>query len=123
MQIANISSTLPSPDSPPLHPAASSPAPSSSVPPAAEFTATPAPSGSPSSTDSGLSQAVAARAEEGVLAAVFTTTIAGKNYSGSVEQSNGVYIGTVPTLSNAHASGSNVESAENNLGAVIDMLA
>jgi predicted RNase H-like HicB family nuclease len=57
-----------------------------------------------------------------MFAAVYTTTIAGKSYSGSVEQSNGEYIGSVPNLPGASASGSSIQSAENNLGAIIDTI-
>lgn len=65
-----------------------------------------------------VSQAVA----EDTLAAVYSATVGGKNYSGSVEQSGGVYSASVPNLPGASASGSSVQAAENNLTLRIDTL-
>jgi hypothetical protein len=50
-------------------------------------------------------------------------TVAGKSYSGSVVESDGEYEASVPNLPGASASGSSIESAENNLAVVIDTLA
>jgi hypothetical protein len=99
-------------------------APISPVSPSSRPTASTTSSGNASSPSSGSSQTqiAALNAAEDILAAVYTTTVSGKNYSGSVEQSNGEYIGTVPNLPGASASGSSIQSAENNLGAVIDTL-
>ena len=57
------------------------------------------------------------------VAASYSVTIAGNNYSGSVEESGGVYIASVPNPPGASASGSSVESAENNLNIKLDTLA
>jgi predicted RNase H-like HicB family nuclease len=56
------------------------------------------------------------------MAAVYSTSVAGKSYSGSVDESGGEYTASIPNLPGASASGSSLESAENNLNAVIDML-
>jgi predicted RNase H-like HicB family nuclease len=56
------------------------------------------------------------------MASSYSTTVAGKQYSGSVEESAGEYTATVPSLSGATASGSSVEAAENNLDVRIDEL-
>ena len=58
-----------------------------------------------------------------VLAAVYSTTVDGKSYSGSVEKSNGTYTASVANLPGASASGSSVASAENALGIIISVLA
>lgn len=86
------------------------------VPPktAVSRTASP-PAAAASSTTSGTEA-------ENLLAAVYATTVAGKNYSGSVEESGGEYSASVPNLPGASASGSSVQSAENNLTLVIDTL-
>jgi len=57
------------------------------------------------------------------VAATYSATVAGKNYPGSVEESGGVYIASVPNPPGASASGSSVESAENNLAIKLDALA
>jgi predicted RNase H-like HicB family nuclease len=56
------------------------------------------------------------------LAASYSTTVGGKNYSGSVEESGGTYVASVGNLPGASASGSSVQSAENNLSIKIDEL-
>jgi hypothetical protein len=52
----------------------------------------------------------------------FSTTVAGKQYSGSVADSDGTYTASVSNLSGATASGSSAQAAENNLDARIDEL-
>ncbi len=52
----------------------------------------------------------------------FSTTIAGKQYSGIVSESNGEYVASDPSLSGATASGSSAIAAENNLTIRIDEL-
>jgi len=47
----------------------------------------------------------------------------GKSYSGSVEESDGTYTASVPSVPGAVASGSSVDAAENNLTVVLDVLA
>jgi hypothetical protein len=57
------------------------------------------------------------------VAASYSATVAGKNYPGSVEESGGVYIASVPDPPGISASGSSVESAEYNLNIKLDALA
>jgi hypothetical protein len=63
-----------------------------------------------------------ASAIEQTLAALYSTIVGGQSYSGSVEESNGEYTATVANLPNASASGSSLESVENDLGTIIDTL-
>jgi len=57
------------------------------------------------------------------LAATDSTTVAGKNYSESVEESGGTYVASVPSPPGRRASGSSIVSAENNLNIKLDTLA
>jgi len=57
------------------------------------------------------------------IAASFSTTVGGRNYSASVEESGGVYTASVPIPPGVSASGASVESAEINLNFVLDTLA
>jgi predicted RNase H-like HicB family nuclease len=50
----------------------------------------------------------------------YSTTVAGKQYSGSVQESNGEYTASVSSLSGASATGSSIQAAENNLNNRID---
>jgi hypothetical protein len=60
---------------------------------------------------------------EEMQAAVYSTTVAGKNYSGSVvEEVGGVYEASVPNVTGATATGSSVQAAENNLSVRINAL-
>jgi hypothetical protein len=68
----------------------------------------------PSSTNSHATNA---------LAASYLTTVAGKNYGGTVEESGGSYTASVPLPPGARASGPTIEIAENNLNIILDMLA
>jgi predicted RNase H-like HicB family nuclease len=54
------------------------------------------------------------------MAAVYSTTVGGKQYTGSVDESGGTYTASVSNLSGATASGSSLEAAENNLTLRID---
>ena len=65
----------------------------------------------------------ASSAQEATLAAVYSTTVAGKSYSGDVEESGGEYEASVANMPGASASGSSIQSAENNLEIKIDTLA
>lgn len=56
------------------------------------------------------------------MAAAYSTHVAGKSYAGSVSETNGVYYVSVPNVPGAHASGSSIQSAENNLTMRIDEL-
>jgi hypothetical protein len=58
-----------------------------------------------------------------VLAAVYSTSAAGKNYSASVEQSGSSYIATIPYPPGGSVSGPSIEAAESNLAIRIDELA
>jgi predicted RNase H-like HicB family nuclease len=48
--------------------------------------------------------------------------VGGKQYTGSVEESDGEYTASVPNLAGATATGSSEQAAENNLAARIDEL-
>ena len=50
-----------------------------------------------------------------VPVASYSTTAGGKNYSESIEESGGTYLASVPNPPGASASGSSVQSAEDNL--------
>jgi len=63
-----------------------------------------------------------AATEEETLVSGYSTTVGGKQYSGSVEESGGEYTASVSGLSGATASGSSITAAENNLGNKIDEL-
>ncbi len=52
----------------------------------------------------------------------FSTTVDGKQYSGSVSESDGEYVASDPTLSGATATGSSEIAAENNLAIRINEL-
>lgn len=56
------------------------------------------------------------------MAASYTTTVSGKTYSGTVTETDGVYEVSIPNVSGATASGSSIQSAENNLTMRIDEL-
>jgi hypothetical protein len=56
------------------------------------------------------------------LIGVYSTTVGGQQYAGTVEESDGVYTVSVPNLPGATASGTSEMSAENNLDTVIDEL-
>lgn len=64
-----------------------------------------------------------AGAQLGTVAASYSTTVAGKNYGGSVEESEGTYTASVPMPPGVSASGSSIESAENKLNIILDTLA
>ncbi|MGA7708793.1 MAG: hypothetical protein WCD77_13465 [Acidobacteriaceae bacterium] len=100
---------------------AAAPSPAAAAKPA---TQSPSPVGSPSSSSHGSSSAASAgsSAQAAALSAVYSDTVGGKSYSGSVAESNGEYVASVPNLPGASASGSSVQSAENNLNTVIDAL-
>lgn len=56
------------------------------------------------------------------MATSYSTTVAGQQYLGSVEESGGEYTASVANLSRATAIGSSVQAAENNLDTRIDEL-
>jgi hypothetical protein len=53
---------------------------------------------------------------------VYTTTVAGKRYSGDITYSSGVYVITVPNLPGSTVSAGSLLAAENALTARIDIL-
>jgi hypothetical protein len=57
------------------------------------------------------------------LTASYSTTVAGKNYPLSVEESGGFYVASVPNPPGASATGSSPQSAEDNLNFKLDTLA
>jgi hypothetical protein len=130
MQISSISSM------PPIGASASAPAAASksssatvsavapSAPAAKPATQSPSVAVSAPSSSHGSSSASSASssAQEAALSAVYSDTVGGKSYSGSVAESNGEYVASVPNLAGASASGSSIPSAENNLNTVIDAL-
>lgn len=67
----------------------------------------------------GLSSAAS---ETETLVSGYSTTVAGKQYSGSVEQSGSTYTASVSGLTGATASGSTLTAAENALNIRIDEL-
>ena len=52
----------------------------------------------------------------------FSTTVNGKTYSADVTYSNGEYVADAASLSGAEATGSSVQSAENNLSTRIEVI-
>jgi hypothetical protein len=108
----------------PSAPAASTtkpaPAPASSAP--AETS--PAPASAPPKRSSGSAdvQSSASSTAAATLTAFYSTTVGGKNYSGSVQESGGTYVASVGNLPGVSASGSSIQAAENNLSARIDAL-
>jgi hypothetical protein len=59
----------------------------------------------------------------GKVAVAYRTTVAGKNYGGTVEESAGRYTASVPMPPGSCASGPTIESAEDNLNMILDTLA
>jgi len=57
-----------------------------------------------------------------MMVSSYSTTVAGKQYSGSVENSGGQYTASVPGLAGASASGSTMQAAEDALTLRIDEL-
>lgn len=87
--------------------------------------ATPASSAAPAKSShahSAQAQSGGASAQEASLVTGYSTTVAGKQYSGSVEEADGEYTASVQNLAGATASGSSIQAAENNLNARIDEL-
>lgn len=132
MQISSLSAILPSSTGNP--PTTPSPAKSTATAtaPSSASTASPAPSvpsaAAPAKASSAQAPAPPAAAslsslQASLLSTVYTTTVGGKSYSGSVEQSGGQYSVSIPNLPGASASGSSVQEAENNLNVKIDTLA
>lgn len=76
-----------------------------------------------SSTSASTSTQSLSSALDETLAAVYSTSVGGTNYSGDVvEVSGGVYEASVPNVPGADATGSSIQGAENSLSARIDAL-
>jgi predicted RNase H-like HicB family nuclease len=56
------------------------------------------------------------------LVGSYSATVGGTQYAGSVEEQNGSYVASVPSVSGATATGSSIIDAENNLTVRIDEL-
>jgi hypothetical protein len=67
-------------------------------------------------------QSSASSVQVATLAASYSTTVGGQNYSASVEESGGTYVASVGNLAGVSGSGSSVQSAENNLSVKLDAL-
>jgi hypothetical protein len=93
----------------------------SAAPGPAAATATTTPQPAVRSGGSGGGGGVTASALD--AATTYSTTVGGKNYSGSVQESDGVYEASIPNLPGASASGSSAELAETNLDSLISVLA
>ena len=63
-----------------------------------------------------------AASEVETLVGSYSTTVGGTQYAGSVEEQNGSYVASVPSLSGATATGATLIEAENNLTIRIDEL-
>jgi hypothetical protein len=96
--------------------AAAAPAPASSTPAPPAKPAAPRTGGGGGGASSGSIQQL--------VTDTYTTTVAGKSYSGSVQQQpGGGFIASVPSVPGASASGSTALAAETALGTIIDALA
>lgn len=77
----------------------------------------------PSSVHASATPASAPAIKNDPMVAAYSTHVAGKGYAGSVSENNGIYYVSVPNLPGAHATGTSIQSAENNLTLRIDELA
>jgi hypothetical protein len=115
MQISNVSAGAPS--------AAGSPrstTPNSAKPTAA---ATPPAVTPPAVTPPAATPPEASSAAVPPISTIYSTTVGGKSYAGSVVVSEGQYTVSVPNLPGAIASGSTAQEAENSLTVKVDTLA
>jgi hypothetical protein len=111
MQINSVSAVLPS--------AASS----SSAPIPAKPTAAPSPQAvSTAAPVQPAAPQAASDAAASLVSQIYSTTVAGKSYSGSINQSGGQYVISIPNVPGATASASTVRAAENALTLKIDIL-
>lgn len=70
----------------------------------------------------GGSALASAATEVETLVGSYSTTVAGTQYAGSVEEQNSSYVASVPNVSGATATGASMIEAENNLTTRIDEL-
>jgi hypothetical protein len=129
MQIGGISSisSIPPALNPVLAARLAPPAPSPSLNAEADRSATAAqPSHAPTNTAQSAAAATPANSASTVeqLLGVYSATLGGKQYAGTIEEGNGVYTVSVPKIPGpgATASGSSEMAAETNLGTMIDEL-
>jgi hypothetical protein len=125
---SNLSSTAPKaakPAAAPVQQAASTtPAPATqttSAAPAPVDASSAKPAGGSAAVQSSASQAASAAAAN-LVSQIYSTTVSGKSYSGSIEQSGGQYVISIPNLLGATASASTAKAAENALTLKIDIL-
>jgi hypothetical protein len=99
--------------------AAPAPAPASS-----SATAKSAPASAKSASHGGGADSAGTASTSDQIVAEYSTTVNGKSFGGSVEQSGNSYTATASGVAgaSASASGSSIDAAENNLGALIDVL-
>jgi hypothetical protein len=127
--VSNSSSTAPKPAKPAAAPAPQA-ASTTPPPPAAKATsAAPATGGTSSAKSTGGAPPVQPAAPQAASAAaanlvsqIYSTTVSGKSYSGSIEQSGGQYVISIPNVPGATASASTAQAAENALTLKIDIL-
>lgn len=128
MQIASFSSIAPisslssTPAKAPAAKAETAAAPTA-APASTSTTARSAPTSAPSASHGSGSDSAGTASTSEQLVAEYATTVGGKSYGGSVEKSGDSYTATASGLAGASASGASIDAAENNLGALIDVLA
>jgi len=71
----------------------------------------------------GKVQNSASSTQVSTIAASYSTTVGGRSYAGSVEESGGRYTASVPMPPGVSASGASVQSAEDKLNIILDTLA
>ncbi|MGB6306202.1 MAG: hypothetical protein WBF89_00315 [Steroidobacteraceae bacterium] len=121
----NASSTAPKPAKTAAAPKAASAAP----PPVAQTTsAAPAPANTSAKSAPAAAPVqptapqAASDAAASLVSQIYSTSVGGKSYSGSVVQSDGQYEVSIPNLPGATASASTAQAAENALTLKIDIL-
>ena len=107
MQVNSVSSVLPT---------------AASTPPASA-SASPANSATGAAPIQSASTQAASAAAASLVSQTYSTTVAGKSYSASIQESNGEYVISVPNLPGATATASSAQAAENALNIKIDVLA
>ena len=117
--------TQPSPRTAPARAASNAPtqtaapAPTAPAPPETPAVSQPA---APSRTSHADAAAATSAAIAELTVTGYSTTVGGKQYAGSVEDANGTYTASIPSVNGATASGSSLVAAENNLDVRIDEL-
>jgi len=117
---ANEASSAPQSKAPQSSPPQSSPAQSAATTHTAHATG---PHGGGAGAAASASPAASTASAVEQMIGTYSTTVSGQQYSGAVEESNGVYTVSMQNIPYATATGANEMSAENNLDSVIDELA